>query len=95
LPILGWGKEFDGYHPFTMKEKFKKLKNLQHTISLWFEVCQNINMEKINMYAQKQDNVMLVISGAGEMIVLKLFFSEFQIALQCECFLTLKDFFLI
>ena len=41
-------------------------------------------MEKINMYAQKQDNVMLVISGAGEMSVLKLFFSEFQIALQCE-----------
>ena len=40
--------------------------------------------KKINRYAQKQDNVMLVISGAGEMIVLQLFFSEFQIVLQCE-----------
>lgn len=48
------------------------------------------------MYAQKQDNVTLVISGAGEMIVLKLFFSEFQIVFNVNMFpFTLKDFFLI
>ena len=52
---------------FHYERKIFKIKT--PTISLWFEVCQNRNMGKIIMYAQKQDNLMLVISGAGEMIV--------------------------
>lgn len=48
------------------------------------------------MYAQKQDNLMLVISGAGEMIILKLFFLNFKLFYNVNMFpFTLKDFFLI
>lgn len=45
------------------------------------------------MYAQKQDNITLVISNAGEMIVLKLFFSEFQIVFNVNVSFYPKRFF--